>query len=95
MDPVLSSPAETELPQPGGTLEELDKSITAAGPCKRNAVGISLSMRAKYSTTAMVDAPLMCTLPCAAAVLENSPRLCQIAPRELLNWKGTLPLLHT
>lgn len=44
---------------------------------------------------AMVEAPLMCTLPCAAAVLENSPELCQIAPRELQYWKGTLPLLHT
>lgn len=91
MDPVLSS----KLPQPGGTLEELDKSTTAAGPYKRNAVDISPSVRAKYSAAAMVDTLLMCTLLWAAAVLENSPGLCQIAPRELLYWKGTLPLLHT
>lgn len=58
MDLVLSSAAETELAQPGGTPEELDKSITAAEPLQEKCCGCQPICEGHYSTVTIVDAPL-------------------------------------
>lgn len=75
MDLVLSSAAEAELTQPGGT--------PAAGPLQEKCCGCQPIYEGQYNTVTMVDGPLICTSPCAAEVLGNSPGLSQIAPREL------------
>lgn len=80
VDLALSSPAKRQDHQ---SLEKQQKSWTNAlwllGPCKRNALGISLAVRAECSAAAALGAP--CRSPCAAAALENSPGLCHGAPR--------------